>query len=64
MEKKIKMLPPLMPNFLPMAMAIHTPGEGTLGRIPVGELSEEEAIEYGELMKQSFIEHWRKKINL
>lgn len=48
-----------MPNFL------HTEfGESGDGpqSIPVRTLSEDEAAEYGELMKQTFIEHHRKKV--
>lgn len=60
MEKKIKMLPPMMPNFLPTEYNTAETGEGPL-RIAVSQLSADEAAEYGELMKQTFIEHWRKK---
>lgn len=64
MEKSFKLLPPLMPNFLPYQTAPRPRQEGfkpNENRIAVSELSEQEAIEYGELMKQSFIEHWRSK---
>ncbi len=64
MEKKFKMLPPMMPNFLPYESAPRPRQEGfnpENNRISVSELSEEEAIEYGELMKQAFIEHWKVK---
>jgi hypothetical protein len=59
MEKKIKMLPPHMPNFLPTEYSTREDGSGPL-MIPVNQLSHDEAIEYGELMKQSFIKHWEK----
>lgn len=53
------MLPPMMPNFLPYDTK--TKARKEMNRIPVSALSEQEAIEYGELMKQTFIEHWKNK---
>ena len=60
MEKKIKLLPPTagMPNFLPTEY-----GESGKGpqRIPIEMLTLDEAIEYGDLIKESFVNHWKKK---
>jgi hypothetical protein len=62
MKKEFKMLPPMMPNFLPYEVGAKPRQEGfNPDRIPVSALTEQEAIEYGELMKQTFIEHWRNK---
>lgn len=63
MEKKFKLLPPLMPNFIRYERPARPRQEGLNQSegIPISELSEQEAIEYGELMKQTFIEHWKDK---
>jgi len=58
MKTEVEMLPPLMPNFLPYKIGSN---KNINNRIPVGDLTEKEAIEYGELMKQAFVDHWRKK---
>lgn len=66
MERKVKILPPSMPNFIRMEMKPGKKQDGfhsEMGAIPVADLSEQEAIEYGELMKQTFIEHWKKLSN-
>lgn len=66
MEKSFKLNPPLMPNYI-------TYGSGVVKRedsfrqaatIAVQDLTEQEAIEYAELMKQAFIEHWKNKTEL
>lgn len=65
MTRTITLLPPTMPNFILY-------DDGTTGtkqdgfnpdknKIPVENLSKEEAEQYGELMKQKFIEHWAAK---
>lgn len=54
MEKKIELLPPHMPNFI----------RTSIGQtIPIGNLYEDEAEVYGELMKKEFIKHWKKMKN-
>jgi len=64
MKIDFELNPPNMPNFI-------TYGKPKVGKrqdgfqvntqsIHVSNLSEDEAIAYGELMKQTFIEHWRK----
>jgi len=53
MEKKIKLLPPAN-------MQNHIRIENNSATIPITELSEVEAEEYGELIKQTFIAHWKK----
>lgn len=62
MNKTFKLLPPLMPNFLAFEIGPQKRQQGFVtNRVSVTELSEQEAIEYGELMKQAFIEHWKNK---
>lgn len=54
MKTQLKLLPPMMPNFLPT--------EHSNYRVRVSELSNEEAVEYGELMKKAFIEHHKEHL--
>jgi len=56
MEFKLKVLAPIMPNFIPF----ESPDKSKV-HFPITDFSEKEAIEYGELMKQAFIDHWKKK---
>lgn len=54
----------MMPNFITYEVPSVSEKQEVFQEKPklsVFGLSEEEAIEFGELMKQSFIEHWRKK---
>ena len=53
MEKKFKVMPPHMPNYIRL--------ENDKALIPVADLTKDEAEEFGELMKQTFIEHWKKQ---
>lgn len=64
MEIKVKLLPPMMPNFIGVETPPRPKQEGfqETYKIRVCELSNEEAVEYGELMKQTFIEHHRQHI--
>ena len=64
MEKKIKLLPPIMPNFISIQTSIRPRQDGGFSenyKIPIQDLSIQEAEEYGELMKQTFIQHYIKK---
>lgn len=64
MERKIKLLPPTMPNYVFMEMPPVSKQDGIdfdRGKISITEFSKEEAEEYGELMKQTFIKHWQEK---
>jgi len=56
MEKKLKLLPPTMPNFVRADK--NYPNNPTFS---ISDFTKEEAEEYGELMKQAFIEHWERK---
>ena len=64
MEIKVKLLPPLMPNFISMETPPRPRQEGLQERpkVRVCELSDIEAEEYGELMKQTFIKHHKEHV--
>ena len=63
MEKKFELLPPMMPNFIRFKNAprLRQDGYKVDEGFPIQNLTKEEAIEYGELMKQTFIKHWEYK---
>ncbi len=50
-----------MPNFFQYEMPAGKRQDGFQlnHSIPISELSEEEANEFGEMMKEEFIKHWR-----
>lgn len=58
-DVKIKMIQ--MPNFLILETPPVEKQDGFRhgSTIPIGELSEEQANEYAEEMKQSFLNHWK-----
>ena len=63
MEKKVKLLPPIMPNFISIETPPRPRQEGFEGyKIRVRELTNAEAEEYGELMKQTFIQHHKEQL--
>jgi hypothetical protein len=64
MEQKVKLLPPMMPNFISIETPPRPRQEGLQEgyKIRVCELTDEEAIQYGELMKQTFIEHHKEQV--
>jgi len=64
MELKVKLLPPMMPNFISIEMPPRPRQKGLPEgyKIRVCELTDEEAIEYGELMKQTFIQHHKEHL--
>jgi hypothetical protein len=61
MKIELKISPPKMPNFFSYDVAPGRREDGVnLGNsIPIESLSEDEAIEFGEMMKQEFIKHWK-----
>lgn len=65
MEKKLKILPPIMPNFARFEQKVGQRQDGFKEPqgIDIKDFTQQEAEEYGELMKQTFIEHWKKKQN-
>lgn len=64
MNIEFKLLPPMMPNFISYEMPPSKRQDGIKfdNKISVADLTEQQAIEYGELMKQSFIKHWQSKV--
>lgn len=53
-----------MPNFIHYEIPAGKKQDGfkpSNNVIPITELTQSEAAEYGELMKQAFIEHWGRK---
>jgi hypothetical protein len=54
MEKKLKIVPPRMPNFVRF--------ENFEKGIDIKEFTEEEAVEFSELMKTEFMKHYKKKV--
>lgn len=63
MEKKFEVLPPMMPNFVRFKKnaGLRQDGFKTDEGFPITNFTKEEAEEYGELMKQTFIVHWQNK---
>jgi hypothetical protein len=63
MEKKFEVLPPLMPNFVRFKKEAELKQHGFKvdEGFPIKNFTKEEAEEYGELMKQTFIKHWSEK---
>jgi hypothetical protein len=66
MEKKFKMLPPLMPNFVRFEKEIGLRQDGFKVNegFDIKNFTRDEAYEYAELMKESFIKHWLKRKEL
>jgi hypothetical protein len=64
MEKSFELNPPMMPNYITIKRPgdkLIQPGDDDNGmKISVTELTQEEAEEYGELMRKTFIQHWLK----
>ena len=65
MEKKFEVLPPLMPNFVRFKKEAGLKQDGfKVGEgFSIANFTKEEAYEYGELMKQTFIKHLESKKN-
>jgi hypothetical protein len=63
MEKKLKLLPPMMPNFVFYESEPSTKQEGFKQKhgIYIKNFTKEEAEEYAELMKTTFVEHWQSR---
>ena len=66
MERKFELNPPMMPNFISIKMPIGKRKDGfkPAPQVAVSDLSKDEAEEYAELMKQTFIAHWQNKTNV
>jgi hypothetical protein len=63
MIKLFEVLPPSMPNFVRFKkeVALKQDGFKVDCGFPIKDFAKEEAEEYGELMKQTFIKHWENK---
>jgi len=63
MEKRFEVLPPTMPNFVQFKheTGLKQDGFKVNDGFPIAHFTKEEAEEFGELMKQSFIKHWEIK---
>jgi hypothetical protein len=53
MEIKLKVLPPMMPNYVRLS--------DDTSAVAIEKFTQEEAEQFGELMKQTFINHWKKR---
>lgn len=64
MEKKFEVLPPTMPNFVRFKKeaGLRKDGFKVDEGFPIANFTKEEAEEYGELMKQTFIVHWQNRV--
>lgn len=62
MEKKFEVLPPAMPDvvYFKQEAGLKQDGFKVDDGFPIANFTEKEAKEYGELMKQTFIAHWKK----
>ncbi len=63
MKKLFQVLPPIMPNFVRFKKeaVLKQDGFKVDEGFPIANFTKEEAEEYGELMKQTFIKHWKDK---
>jgi len=63
MEQQLKIIPPTMPNFFRYEMPVGQRQDGFKENsgTPIEELSEEEANEFAEMMKQEFLKHWKER---
>jgi len=63
MNIKLEVLPPLMPNFIRFKQEAGLKQDGFRlnEAFPISNLTMDEAYEYAELMKQTFIKHWEEK---
>lgn len=63
MEKKFEILPPMMPNFVRFKKEVGLRQDGFKvdEGFPIVNFTKQEAEEYAELMKQTFIKHWQSK---
>jgi len=63
MTKSFKLLPPSMPNFISYEVPPRPRSDGISfdNKIPVSDLSQQEAKAYSELMAEEFMKHWRKR---
>ncbi len=61
---KIKMKPPVMPNNVfidPVKCNINVGFRPVFGKIVVKDLTEKQANEFADLMRNTFMKHWKKQ---
>ena len=63
MTKQLEILPPMMPNYVSYRKPTGKRQDGIEfnNKFDIVEFTEQEAIDYGELMKQVFIEHYKQR---
>lgn len=64
MNKTLKIVPPTMPNFFRYEIRGSSQKQDGFkpdNGIPISTLTEEEANEFAEMMKEEFLKHWRLK---
>jgi len=63
MQKKFKIIPPTMPNFVRFEQEPSLRQEGFKPQegYDIKNFTKQEAIQFGELMKKEFIKHWEKR---
>jgi hypothetical protein len=61
MEKRFEVLPPLMPNYIGIKKeaALKQDGFKADQGFDIANFTKEEAEEYADLMRKTFIEHWK-----
>jgi hypothetical protein len=59
MEKKIKVAKPVINNFIQLERNNSTQQGIQQLQLHITELSEEECLEYAEMLKNSFVEQWQ-----
>ncbi len=64
MEKKFEVIPPMMPNFVRFKKeaGLRQDGFKVEQGFPIEKFTRAEAEEYAELMKQTFIKHYEKRV--
>jgi len=63
MKKDFEILPPSMPNFVRFKLPT-LPKQDGFAEIPgydIANFTEKEAIEFSDIMKATFMEHWRNR---
>ncbi len=64
MTKKIELMPPNIADWIYYKIGPIVKQEGfnfDSNRIPIGELTSEEAMEYAQVVKETFLKHWKEK---
>jgi predicted RNase H-like nuclease len=63
MEKRFKVKPPTMPNFVRFEKEPQLKQDGFKAAegFDIANFTEEEALEFSELMKREFLEHYRRR---